>query len=90
MNLNELFFFKVFPCCKTSSNKLIPDSHKEKNCYFYHTTIIFENGVKKEVDKDRRREIISFTDKIKQSMEGSRIIMSDIFNKSQANLNNLQ
>ena len=57
-------------------------------------SIIQESTLKIEASnqevKKNTEEIISFTDKIKQSMEGSRIIMSDIFNKSQANQNNLQ
>ena len=55
------FFFKVFPCRKDSNNKLNPSSHNEKNCYFYHELIEYENGIKKIIEKDRRREVISLT-----------------------------
>ena len=66
MNLNELFFFKVFPCIKDSNNKLNPGSHNEKNCYFYHELINYENGKKIIIEKDRRREVISLTDFFKK------------------------
>ena len=61
MNLNELFFFKVFPCSKNTNNKFIDtNSHNEKNCYFYHLSPSYENGVMKNVENDRRREPLSF------------------------------
>ena len=61
MNLNELFFFKVFQCLKDTNNNKINSNHKEDKCYFYHVSISYENGIKKIIDKDRRREPISFT-----------------------------
>ena len=62
MNLNELFFFKVFQCLKdTNNNNKINSNHKEDKCYFYHVSISYENGIKKIIEKDRRREPISFT-----------------------------
>ena len=60
MNLNELFFFKVFQCNKDENNKYNHINHNEKDCYFYHTSIIYENGIKKIIEKDKRREPISF------------------------------
>jgi hypothetical protein len=60
MNLNELFFFKVFQCCKDINNKLKSGSHNESNCYGYHVSYTYENGIKKLIEKDRRREPISF------------------------------
>ena len=61
MNLNELFFFKVFQCLKDTNNNKLNSNHKEDKCYFYHVSISYENGVKKIIEKDRRREQISFT-----------------------------
>ena len=66
MNLNELFFFKIFPCCKDVNNKLKSASHNESNCYFYHVSYTFENGIKKTIEKDRRRDPISFSDFFKK------------------------
>ena len=62
MNLNELFFFKVFQCLKDNNNSnKINSNHKEDKCYFYHVSISYENGIKKTIEKDRRREPISFS-----------------------------
>ena len=61
MNINELFFFKVFPCCKDINNKIKSGTHNENSCYFYHLSPTYENGTKKLVEKDRRREPISFS-----------------------------
>ena len=61
MNLNELFFFKVFQCCKDINNKLKSGTHNENNCYGYHVSFTHENGIKKLIEKDRRREPISFS-----------------------------
>ena len=58
MNLNEFFFFKVFQCNKDGNNKFNPGTHKEKNCYFYHVFTTYDNGIKKVIEKDRRREPI--------------------------------
>ena len=60
MNINELFFFKVFQCDKDGSNEFNHRFHNEKNCYFYHTSNTYENGNMKIIEKDRRREPISF------------------------------
>ena len=60
MNINELFFFKVFQCDKDGSNKFNLNFHNEKNCYFYHSSNAYENGNMKIIEKDRRREPISF------------------------------
>ena len=46
MNLNELFFFKVFPCVKSTNNK-INSNHKENKCYFYHVSTLCEKGEEK-------------------------------------------
>ena len=59
MNLNELFFFKVFPCVKSTNNK-INSNHKENKCYFYHVSTLYEKGEENIIEKDRRREPISF------------------------------
>ena len=62
MNLNELFFFKVFPCSKDINNtKYKTFKHNKKNCYFYHVSTIYENRDKKIIEKDKRREPISFS-----------------------------
>ena len=71
MNLNELFFFKVFPCMKSTkdtnkdttnnNNNLNQYYHNEKYCYFYHTSTIYENSNIKMIEKDRRREPILFS-----------------------------
>ena len=66
MNLNELFFFKVFQCYKDTNNKINIGSHNEKNCYFYHVAISYENGIKTIIEKDRRREPISFSEFFKK------------------------
>ena len=71
MNLNELFFFKVFECIKESNNKINKFNHNEKNCYFHHTSVHNEN--------DKRREQISFTaffKKLKTYMEEGNIILN--------------
>ena len=62
MNLNELFFFKVFPCTysKNIDNNYI-ETHNKKNCYFYHELHIIEEGIEKIIVEDRRREPISFS-----------------------------
>ena len=60
MNINELFFFKVFQCDKDGSNEFNPHFHNEKNCYFYHTSNTYVNGNMKIIEKDKRREPISF------------------------------
>lgn len=59
MNLNELFFFKVFPCSKESKQKINNSQHNEKSCYFYHVSN--NNNDEKLIEKDRRREQISLT-----------------------------
>ena len=59
MNLSEIFFFKVFECVKESNNKLNKSSHNEKNCYFYHNSEDY-------FEKDKRRELISFSSFFKQ------------------------
>ena len=69
MNLNELFFFKVFQCYKNGNNRLNPGTHNEKNCYFYHVTISQENGIKNIIEKDRRRELISFSEFFKHLLK---------------------
>ena len=72
MNLNELFFFKVFPCTKNTkdtnnkynankNNSYKAHYHNEKYCYYYHTSNTNENQNKKIIEKDRRREPISFS-----------------------------
>lgn len=66
MNLNELFFFKVFQCYKDSNNKIKINTHNEQNCYFYHVIISYENGIKTIIEKDRRREPITFSEFFKQ------------------------
>jgi hypothetical protein len=66
MNLNELFFFKVFQCYKDTNNKINIGSHNEKNCYFYHVAISYENGIKTIIEKYRRREPISFSEFFKK------------------------
>ena len=63
MNLNELFFFKVFPCYKNNTNNLNLKMHNENNCYFYHiktTKNIAHNETA--IEKDRRREPIKLTE----------------------------
>ena len=93
MNLNELFFFKVFECIKESNKILNKSSHNEKNCYFYHKSIDFNNNQKNNFEKDRRREQISFIlffKKLKVNLEeGNKIISLDsIFEfKNKENLN---
>ena len=70
MNLNELFFFKVFPCYKNSRNELNLNIHDENNCYFYHTYSSFnQDGTEKIVEKDRRREPISFSKLFKSLLQ---------------------
>ena len=59
MNLSEIFFFKVFEGVKESNNKLNKSSHNEKNCYFYHNSEDY-------FEKDKRRELISFSSFFKQ------------------------
>ena len=71
MNLNELFFFKVFPCYKNNSNNLNLNMHNEKNCYFYHN--------KNTIEKDRRREPIQFTELFKK-------IISKLKNEEEYNI----
>ena len=67
MNLNELFFFKVFPCYKNNSNELNLNIHNENNCYFYHTFSKFnQDGTEKIEEKVRRREPISFSKLFKE------------------------
>ena len=61
MNLNEFFFFKVFPCSRDANNKL-STTHNQKNCYFYHVSYSYKNGNKIIIEKDRRREPISFSE----------------------------
>ena len=71
MNINELFFFKVFECIKDSNNKLNKAFHNEKSCYFYHKSINYENDTN--IEKDKRREQISFTlffKKLRNNLEG--------------------
>ena len=93
MNLNELFFFKVFECIKESNKILNKSSHNEKNCYFYHKSIDFNNNQKNNFEKNRRREQISFIlffKKLKVNLEeGNKIISLDsIFEfKNKENLN---
>ena len=84
MNLNEFFFFKVFECLKDSNNK-INSNHREDKCYFFHVSITHENGIKKIIEKDRRREPVSFSDffeniyKILKEEENSFFSMDKIF-----------
>ena len=67
MNLNELFFFKVFPCKNYTSKNLNLSTHNEQNCYFYHISTIYNNnGDKKILEKDRRREPIQFSEFFKK------------------------
>ena len=66
MNLNELFFYKVFQCLKDTNNNKLNSIHNEEKCYFYHVSIIYENGLKKIIEKDRRREQISLTSFLKK------------------------
>lgn len=67
MNLNELFFFKTFPCKLNTENNLNTTTHNEKNCYFYHiSTISNINEDKKVLEKDRRREPIQFSEFFKK------------------------
>ena len=61
MNLNELFFFKVFRCVKDSQNQF-KSNHKEDKCYFYHVSTTSEKGNQTYFEKDRRREPVSFND----------------------------
>ena len=79
MNLNELFFFKVFECIKESNNKLNKTTHNEKNCYFYHKSINYENNLQNNLEKDRRRELISFTSffkNLRTNLEEGNIILT--------------
>jgi hypothetical protein len=72
MNINELFFFKVFECIRDSN-------HNEKNCYFYHLSPNYESGPNKNVSKDKRREQISFTSffkNLKNNLENDDINLS--------------
>ena len=64
MNLNELFFFKVFPCIyiQNNINTDIIKVHNKQNCYFYHSSYINEQGSEKIIEEDKRREPISFSD----------------------------
>ena len=81
MNINELFFFKVFECIKDSNKKLNKAFHNEKSCYFYHTSINHENEINTNIEKDRRREQISFTlffKKLRNNLEeGNNILTLD-------------
>jgi len=81
MNINELFFFKVFECIKESNKKLNKSSHNEKNCYFYHKSVDFNNNQNNNSEKDRRREQISFSlffKNLKMNLEeGNKIISLD-------------
>ena len=61
MNLSELFFFKVFPCIYSQNDNTSIEIHNKKNCYFYHFSIINEQGVEKIIEEDKRREPISFS-----------------------------
>ena len=61
MNLNELFFFKVFPCNINTNNNLNSLIHNENNCYFYHISTIYNNNNSIK-SKDRRREPIQFSE----------------------------
>ena len=77
MNINELFFFKVFECIKDSNNKLNKAFHNEKSCYFYHKSINYENDTN--IEKDKRREQISFTlffKKLRNNLEGGNKILT--------------
>ena len=70
MNLNELFFSKVFTWYKNSRNELNLNIHDENNCYFYHTYSSFnQDGTEKIVEKDRRREPISFSKLFKSLLQ---------------------
>ena len=60
MNLNELFFFKVFPCIYSQNDTSNIKIHNKNNCYYYHFTVINEKGQEKLVGEDKRREPISF------------------------------
>ena len=62
MNLNELFFFKVFPCNKNNNNNFNLNMHDEKNCYFYHFKTNNSIDNKNTIEKDKRREPIQFTE----------------------------
>ena len=62
MNLNELFFFKVFPCSQNINQKLNKKPHNQNNCYFYHTSTTNTNdNTSKNIEKDKRREPIPFS-----------------------------
>ena len=65
MNLNELFFFKVFPCNKNLRNNLKSSIHNENNCYFYHISATYSNNSSIK-SKDRRREPIQFSEFFKK------------------------
>ena len=94
MNLNEFFFYKVFKCYKDGNNKLNPGTHNEKNCYFYHVSYIYENGIKKEIQKDRRRKPISFPEFFKKlsynlKEEGNRTLSFETIFEFKNDENNL-
>jgi len=94
MNLNEFFFYKVFKCYKDSNNKLNPGTHNEKNCYFYHVSYIYENGIKKEIQKDKRRKPISFPEFFKKlsynlKEEGNRTLSFETIFEFKNDENNL-
>ena len=94
MNLNEFFFFKVFKCYKDGNNKLNPGTHNEKNCYFYHVSYIYENGIKKEIQKDKRRKPISFPEFFKKlsynlKEEGNRTLSFETIFEFKNDENNL-
>jgi len=94
MNLNEFFFFKVFKCYKDGNNKLNPGTHNEKNCYFYHVSHIYENGMQKEIQKDRRRKPISFPEFFKKlsynlKEEGNRTLSFETIFEFKNDENNL-
>lgn len=61
MNLNELFFFKVFKCNISANNTYSKISHNMKNCYFYHISLTNPYDLNSLKEIDRRREPLSFT-----------------------------
>lgn len=94
MNLNEFFFFKVFKCYKDGNNKLNPGAHNEKNCYFYHVSYIYDNGIQKEILKDKRRKPISFPEFFKKlsnnlKEEGNRTLSFETIFEFKNDENNL-
>ena len=84
MNLNELFFFKVFPCNKNLNNNSNSTTHNENNCYFYHISSLYSNNNSIK-SKDRRREPIQFFEFFKKlllklkSQENYTVFLDKIF-----------